>query len=408
MRSTDRALPPLKSIQAALRTTSERLAHELAHPGAQVPDWSACEWRVARAVAVLHGVSPLLSRCLRWTAPPDWLAFLAGQLRHTQARYERIHALLEAIDGRARDEDLGFVALKGAALHRLGLYAPGERPMADLDLLVAAGDAERMAATLEALRFRQTTITWKHRVFQELAAPAPASFGEHEGNGIKIDLHVQVREILPLRPVELAPLILPVRLSPGVNPYRSRAAFMAHLLLHAAGAIALRTLRLVQLHDLALLSARMSAADWAELAGPIARDYGLWWAFAPLMLLARYYGPLPDEVLAAAARDCRWPLRRASRRQLLWQVSFSDLRRSAFTGIEWSRSAREGLEYVAQRTHLSAQVLTGTLLTGSVSSGLDGTATGERGKLPARGWLALRPIRPATLDAVRSALSQAH
>ena len=406
MRNTERTLPPLKSIQAALRTTSETLAHELARPTEEVPDWSACEWRVARAVAVLHGVSPVLSRRLRWAGPGDWLGFLAAQRTHTLLRYQRIQALLQTIDGKARDLGVGFVALKGAALHQMGLYAAGDRPMADLDLLVAAADAERMAGALQATGFRQATATWKHRVFQEAAASSPAAFGEHADNGIKIDLHVQIREILPLRPVELSQLMLPSQPQPGLNPYRSQAAFMAHLLLHAAGAIALRTFRLVQLHDLALLSARMSETDWAELAGPIARDCGLWWALSPLMLLARYYEPPGARVLAAAAGDCRWPLRRASRQQLLWQVSFSDLRRHAFPGIEWSRSAHEGLAYAAQRAHVSAQVLVRTVLTGSVTTGLDGIASGQR--LPARGWLALRPIRPATLDAVRSALAQAH
>jgi hypothetical protein len=400
--ATDPALPPLPAVQAALRTTSETLAHELAHPSAQAPDWSGFEWRVARAVAVLHGVSGLLCTRLRWPGQPDWARFLADQNAQTQARYVRAHALLRAIHERARDEEVAFVALKGAALHALGLYAAGERPMADLDLLVGAADVERMADILRAQRYRQTTVTWKHRVFEALEVAAPAAFGEHAHNGIKIDLHVRVREILPLRPVEVAHLILPAHPRPGLNPYRSPASFMAHLLLHAAGAIAQRTLRLVQLHDLALLAARMSAADWTELAGPIARQCGLWWALPPVLLLQRYYGPLvPAEVVAAATVGCRWPLRQSSRQQLLWQVSFSDLRRSAFAGIEWSRSALEVLAYALQRTALTAQVLTATVLTGSVSS-----AGGHEPRMPARGWVAHRPIRPATLYAVRQALAQ--
>jgi hypothetical protein len=403
---TDPALPPLRAVQAALRSTSETLAQELAHPSAEAPGWSAFEWRVARAVAVLHGVSGLLWTRLRWQCPAEWARFLGDQSVHIQTRYARASALLRAIHERARDEGLAFVALKGAALHELGLYAGGERPMADLDLLVGAADVERMAGILRAQRYRQTTVTWKHRVFEALEVPAPAAFGEHAHNGIKIDLHVRVREILPLRPVEVAHLILPAHPCPGLNPYRSRAALMAHLLLHAAGSITLRTLRLVQLHDLALLSTQMSSADWDELSGPIARDCGLWWALAPLVLLAHYYAPVPERVIATATIGCRWPLRRSAYRRSLWQVSFSDLRRNAFPGIEWSGSVREALTFATQRATLAAQVLTRIMVAGSVTSGLDGTA-GEQGlRVPARGWVALRPIRPATLQAVRSALAQ--
>lgn len=204
----------------------------------------------------------------------------------------------------------------------------------------------------------------------------------------------------------MAHLILPAQPRPGLNPYRSPAALMAHLLLHAAGSITVRTLRLVQLHDLALLSARMASADWDELAGPIARDCGLWWALAPLTLLTHYYDPVPAPVIAAATTGCRWPLRRFAHRRLLWQVSFSDLRRSAFPGIAWAHSTREMLAFATQRATLAARVLTRTMVVGSVSSGVDGTGGEDGPRLPARGWVARRPIRPATLHAVRQARAQ--
>ena len=54
-------LPPMTSVAAALRATTERLAGELANPGEAPPEWSAFEWRIARAVAVMHGISGLLA-----------------------------------------------------------------------------------------------------------------------------------------------------------------------------------------------------------------------------------------------------------------------------------------------------------------------------------------------------------
>ncbi len=401
MRTSEPDLPPLKTVQAALRKTSEALACELAHPCGEAPDWTPFEWRIARAVAVLHGVCSLLSRRSRWRSPSDWVSFLAEQTSHTEVRHLRLEALLRLIHERSRAAGVAFVALKGAALHRMGFYAPGERPMADLDLLVGAGDLERMARVLEAIHLRQTAVTWKHRVFEPAEALPPATFGEHFANGIKIDLHMRIREILPLRPVEVSGLILPAQPRPGLNPYRSTAALMAHLLLHAAGAAAFRTLRLVQLHDLALLSARMSEEDWDQLLGPIGRQCGLWWALSPLVLLQRYYDAVPGRVLAAAARECPWPLRRSCHQQLLWKVSFSDLGRRAFPGIEWSRSPGDVLAYLAERTVISAQVLARALIPGSTALARSGC--------PGRGdvrWLAWRPARPATLNAVRHALAQ--
>ncbi len=404
--TSDWRLPPLKTVQVALRDTTETLAHSLSHPGVSVPGWSDFEWRVARAAAALHGVSPILSGRVPGSAPADWRDFLAAQRAQTERRYARISKLLRFLDHAACAAGLAFVALKGAALHELGLYAVGERPMADLDLLVRAADADRMAEVLKSAHLDQTTVTWKHRVFEPAQGRGPASFGEDSRNGIKVDLHVRIREYLPRRAVDVTALMMPRHPRAGLNPYPSHSAFMLHLLLHAAGAIVFRTLRLVQLHDMALLSGRMSPTDWQQLIDAAADNGGLWWALAPLTLLARYYDSVPEFVLAASAAQCRPALLRAARKASLWQVSFSDLRRKAFPGIEWSDSAADALAYAAQRAGLAARVLARTVLTGSVVGGVDGTAGIEEPRLPAHGWVALRPVRPATLHAVRTAVAQ--
>src|ERR1700733_7579504 len=54
-------LPPSKILQAMLRKITERFARELADPAPLAPEWSEFEWIVARAVAAMHGISPLLS-----------------------------------------------------------------------------------------------------------------------------------------------------------------------------------------------------------------------------------------------------------------------------------------------------------------------------------------------------------
>src|SRR6516225_2163024 len=54
-------LPPMASVAAALRTTTERFAQELAEPRAAPPEWSGFQWRTARAVAAMQGISGLLA-----------------------------------------------------------------------------------------------------------------------------------------------------------------------------------------------------------------------------------------------------------------------------------------------------------------------------------------------------------
>ena len=165
------------------------------------PTWSELEWRLAPAVAAMHGVSPLLAEGLRWHGPPHWAHFLAEQRRHTLLRQRRIEELLTSIDERSRSAGIAIVALKGAALQMAGVYAAGERPMADLDLLVRPADVETAVAVLLALSYRDAGTTWKHQGFDPPAGTEQrADLGEHADNPIKIDLHHRICERLPLTP----------------------------------------------------------------------------------------------------------------------------------------------------------------------------------------------------------------
>src|SRR5580658_5351572 len=119
--SPDQAIPHSRALERTLRKITEGLAKELACPTEHAPDWSDFEWIVARAVAAMHGVSPLLSRTLRWRGPAGWTEFLDQQRTHTAMRHARIGALLRRIDAGTREAGVPAVALKGAALHAMGL-----------------------------------------------------------------------------------------------------------------------------------------------------------------------------------------------------------------------------------------------------------------------------------------------
>src|SRR6185437_11752571 len=153
--------------------------------------------------AAVHGISPLLAAALRWQGPPHWVSFLAEQRRHTLLRQQRIDELLATIDERSRSAGIAVVALKGAALHMAGVYVAGERPMADLDLLVHPADVETAVAVVLALSYHDAGTTWKHQGFDPPGADLWATLGEHADNPIKIDLHHKISERLPLTPTDL-------------------------------------------------------------------------------------------------------------------------------------------------------------------------------------------------------------
>lgn len=341
-------LPPLNIVRAGLRRTTEALAAELAQPGGAMPEWNDLEWQLASAAAAAHGVSPLLCTLSSWSRA-SWRQFLAEQREHVRQRHQRIEALLACIDASARSAGLAIVALKGSALHALDIYAAGDRPMADIDLLVREDDAAAAIQLLQELGYVESFVAWKHRVFKPLTGEPFAGLGEHRDTPVNIELHTGIRERLPVSMVDITARIYPRAPRPGLNPYPSNGALMSHLLLHAAGNVCGRSLRLLHLHDIARLATRLSASDWNVLWDGDAADPP-WWALPPLQLVARHYPKaIPAAVLARLARDCPLLLRAISHRQSLTRVSCSELWLHAFAGIEWSRSFREAGRYLRNR-----------------------------------------------------------
>ena len=401
------AVPSPAELHPALCKVTETLARELAGPSRSAPDWSEYEWTIARAVAAMHGISPLLARSLPWQGPKIWTTFLSEQRTHTRARYLRIQELLHCIDEKAREMGLATTALKGAALHQLGLYEAGDRPMADVDLLVRPADVERCASLLRSLGFRQSGESWKERVFTPVEDSAAAEFGEHAANSLKIELHERICEKLPRCITDVSDQIFPPLPRPGLNSYPSNGSLMCHLLLHAAGSMAFQGLRILQLHDIALLAKRMSDEDWNEIAGSTSPAVP-WWVYPPLELASRYYpADVPTGVLAALRKHCPYVLRALATHRSLTEVSYSYLWVKAFPGIEWSRSIREMLEYASSRvrpnaTHMAFRKQVADNEIWAKQGDWAGMSQGRR----MLRWLTTRQTRPATMHVIAAAFVQ--
>jgi hypothetical protein len=82
------SVPPPKTLRTTLRKITETLARELAAPARSAPERSEVEWIIARAVAAMHGVSPLLSRTLRRLVLREYAA--KSQTRASQSQWSRL------------------------------------------------------------------------------------------------------------------------------------------------------------------------------------------------------------------------------------------------------------------------------------------------------------------------------
>lgn len=400
-------LPRFPVLQKALRAVTERLATEVGGHELSPPAWTELEWRLAPAVAGMHGVGPLLAASWRWGGPRSWTGFLEDQRRATLAREERIAELLRSLEQGATRAGVSLVLLKGAALRALGIYGPGERPMADIDLLARPEDLAAAARLLASLGYRDGGTTWKHRAFEAGGeAEARTLLGEHADNPLKIDLHDRIAERLPLTIYDFSDLVVPRERIAGLSVYPSTAALMLHVLAHAAGTMVHRGLRLIQLNDIARIAARMSAEHWRELTS--CGESRLWWIAAPLALTERYFPAVVPQHTRALARHGPWPLRASCRRQALSDVSYSRVFIDPIPGLLWTRSPLEMASYVLSRIVPSREQRAQLALlshTAPWSGEPQWYAQSQVRRILQ--WVSGRPTRIETTQPIRAALARA-
>lgn len=343
-------MPPYKVAAVALKETTERLAREVSEPTDSRPDWNELEWAIARSAAAMQGITALLANRIRWAGPPPWQSFMNEQKRQSLLRHAKICQLLSAIDDAFRRVEVGAVALKGAALLDLNLYAPGERPMGDVDLLVHPIDLSRVAQALRHLDYQLAYTAKRHAVFEPLVKKSPQSFAEHVDFPLKIEVHTVVAESLPYSKVEITDNLWSQFGPYGLKSYPTLSALMMHLVLHCAGNMRAHAMRQIQIHDIAVLGRRFTQTDWENLIVDRVTGAKRWWLFPPFALAEFYYaGSVPRDALCEMRAACPVALRLAVDRETVTNVSWSNLRIHAFPGITWSRTPLEALRYIRSR-----------------------------------------------------------
>lgn len=399
------ALPPYARIEGALRATTARLAREVAHASADPPAWDEFEWAVARAVCAMQGLAALLANRLKWQGPQSWSSFLIEQRDHSRAHYERAGEILASIDAAARDSGIRCIALKGSALRALALHQPGERPMGDIDLLVAPGDLPACAAMLSKVGYEPAFSSRRHEVFAPIERHEPHAFAEHALNPLKIEVHTRIAECLPATAVDITSGLWPKEMRPGINPYASRVELLRHILLHTAGNMRAHALRFIQPYDIARLGRLFTAEEWRELREPAANA---WWIYPPLSLAERCMpGSIPPDVLESFRALCPRRLRAHVQKSGLYEVSWSNLRIAALPGSEWARTPLELLRFAKSRLLPGRAALQELAQAVAVFPAYSrqrwyGVSHFER----ILRWIFSRPPRVQTMIAVRAALGQ--
>ncbi|MEO0191428.1 MAG: nucleotidyltransferase family protein [candidate division WOR-3 bacterium] len=132
------------------------------------------DWQVIRDLALKHGVLGLIYPNVesdegKRALFPDYARQASLSLAHL------------AILSYLRDAGLEFLPMKGSSLIARGLYAPQERPMLDIDLLVKPGDIQGFRSILLSKGFSDVIASRK-------------GFVMHRGK-LSVDLH-----IYPLKP----------------------------------------------------------------------------------------------------------------------------------------------------------------------------------------------------------------
>lgn len=346
--SAETVLPPFPVIESALRRTTERLVREVATPDSSAPDWNEFEWAVARAACSIQGISALLASRLRWRGPAAFHDFLDTQLARSRQRDQKIVALLGRLNEVFGAAGIPYIPLKGSAVRSLGVYQPGERPQSDVDLLLHSDHLAAARGALETLGYQFLYSSRRHDVYMPVEHVSRVEFGEHPDNRLYIELHTRITESLPIETMDITTSICPVFEKPGAGSYSSLAALLRHVALHAAGCMRANAMRFIQLHDIAQLAHRMSAADWRELVGPTRGNS--WWLFPPLALTARYLpGSVPAGMLSELRAVCPRRLRERFETASVYEVSWSNLRIPALPGREWARTPRDTLRFARSR-----------------------------------------------------------
>lgn len=298
------------------------LLHELsALVGLPGPDLEPadCDWQRWLGLVEEHQLSPLLGSRGAPEATRGWVPerpaevenHLEGAYVHVARDSAFVHTELLRILAALRPVT-DPVALKGAALAYALYDHPSERPMTDVDLLVAPEEAEPAAAVLRGLGYQPVCDAWEHHHLPPL---------RHPMREVTVELHTNLATPgLPEALLERMRSGSPAVELPDGSPMRilDPSARLVHHALHALrNPIGDPLLR--NLFEVAWMAARLSRPRVQE-ALALAREAGMRDQVATAWTLAeQLFGRVHGVVAPAPGAVQHWCLQR-----LGWVTSDSE------------------------------------------------------------------------------------
>ena len=232
----------------------------------------------AQGIASFLVRDPIAAAAVAASAIPDDLRdWLELEDEHNRLRIGRLLDELAAALRALAAAGLPVMPLKGAILATRPGSDPFRRPMADLDLLVRAGDRDTARATLTSLGYRRRPERNRRPTHDTFELPGNdrvvAVDGEHPDNPRRIELHTEVRRHLWtwVDDDDLTPFLWAgasegtVLGEPAVLPLAP--ALRAHLAIHVTSDLLMARGRLIQWLDLAEVAGDFAADGLSGAAG---------------------------------------------------------------------------------------------------------------------------------------------
>ncbi len=224
-------------------------------------------WESAARIATGHGLAPLLPVAAAQRAPPDFQREIEKARRFVLARNILQLEAASQIQRELAGAQVPAALIKGAALLQEEIYAPGERAMSDVDVLVRKEDLARACDILRQAGWQPGDFSGRGPGLhaRQGAGHHHLSWIKSGGGGLALDLHFTPssgeRRLPPWKALVVEGengSSAPVRLRPEGQLWflATNAAFHGF------------TARLLLLYDLSrYLKAHAAELDWAHLAG---------------------------------------------------------------------------------------------------------------------------------------------
>jgi hypothetical protein len=291
--------------QAVASWLTEPATHDLA---AQVAGWDDSAWQAARWAIQVHGIGPLLHRTFAGqpgaeALHPQLRCYLAEQYRLSGERVALLLGELAELLHACSRAGIDVLPLKGALLAAHYYAEPGLRPMNDLDLLARPEDEPRLVALLTQLGYQPVARSWKHFELArpEGRGPVVSWEGEHPANPRSLDLHTRLGEQFWGLRYDLTASAW-AGAEPGTllgveTRLMGPTALLHHLAVHASSDTIARRVRLLYLHDIALVAREVDDQGWQQILTWAGEQREQRLIYPALAFTSRYYPVVPAAVL---------------------------------------------------------------------------------------------------------------